>query len=311
MHRSIKSLWRRLAGLSIVLGAVGGAAAQAAEPLPPRKASPLTVLQIHSGHSLSDAYGSNPWPGRLILATATRIGDRAHRTVHRSSIPGSPLRWRWSHVGGPDGDARKNIDRYELLVTTEGVPFNPNAAEFKADTLEWLDRWVDHAWKNGNNGKGAEVMLYSSWTFWRHSGPPPKYDREHDIPFRERLNRDGARWEQMQDSANANRPGGMPPIYMIPGHRMMMRIYDDIAARKAPGMVSIGDVFSDDIHLNNLGQYAITCLVYAVIYQRDPRELPNRLDAKADKLTTEQAEYFKNVAWEVATTYARTGFRVK
>jgi hypothetical protein len=94
---------------------------------------------------------------------------------------------------------------------------------------------------------------------------------------------------------------------MIPGHQLMMRLYDDIAAGKAPGLTSIGDVFLDDIHLNGLGQYAITCLVYAVIYQRDPSELPNRLAVPEDTLSPEQALYFKKIAWEVARSYPRSG----
>lgn len=278
----------------------------AAEDLPARKASPLTVRQIHSGHSLSDSYGANPWPGRLILATESRPGTRPYDTIHRSSIPGSPMRWRWDHPSDYP-DAKQNIDEFELLVITEAVPLLANQEFFRNDTLYFLDQWVSHAWANGNRGKGAEVMLFSSWTYWHHSGEPPEYDVEADIPFRQRLDLDGARWELMQDNANANRPEGMPPIYMIPGHRLMMRLYDDIAAGSAPGLSSIGDVFADDIHLNDLGQYAITCLVYAVIYQRDPQELPNRLAASEDRLSAEQARYFKKIAWEVARDYSRSG----
>jgi hypothetical protein len=279
----------------------------AQEVLPNRQPSPMTVRQIHSGHSLSDAYFSNPWPGRLILATETRRGTRPYDTIQRSFIPGSPMRWRWDNPTAYP-DARLNIDQFELLVITESVPLQIDQGYFKTDTLDALDRWVAHSWAKGNGGKGAEVMLYSTWTYWRHSGTPPDWDQgEAEIPFRERLDIDGARWERMQDNANANRPAGMPPVYMIPGHRLIMRLYDDVATGNAPGLSSIGDVFSDDIHLNDLGQYAITCLVYAVIYQRDPSELPDRLAVPDDTLSPEQARYFKKIAWEVARTYLRTG----
>lgn len=300
---SAGAVWRLVAGLGL-LGLLAGAA-MAKESLPPRKASPLTARQIHSGHSLSDAYGSNPWPGRLILATALKIGDRAHATIHRSITPGSSLAWRWENPTDKP-DARQNIDAFDLLVITESVPLSVN--DLKLNTLDWLDLWVRNARTRGNAGKGAEVMLYSSWIYWRHSGTPPAYDYEAAIPFRKRLDIDGARWERMQDSANANRPAGMPPVYMIPGHRLMMRIHDDIAAGRAPGLGSIGNIFADDIHLNDIGQYAITCLVYAVIYQRNPVELPARL-APADRLSPQQARYFQSIAWEIATSYDRTGVK--
>lgn len=280
----------------------------AQEPMPPRKASPPTVMQVHSGHSLTDVYLTNPWPGRLTLATEKIRGSRPHETIASSSIPGAPLEWRWNNRNEYGVDARHDIGRYELLVTTESVPLAAQEEYFAGGTLRWLDTWVDHAWKEGNGGKGAEVMLYSTWTFWRHSGEVPGYDTEANIPFRERLDIDGARWERMQDNANANRPEGMPLIYMIPGHRMIMRIYDDIEAGKAPhGLTSIGDIFADDIHLNDKGQYAITMLVYAVIYQRNPRELPDRLAVPDDTLSAAQARYFKTIAWEIATSYNRTG----
>ena len=274
-----------------------------AEQLPPRTASPLDVMQIHSGHSLTDSYMAWPAPGRLVLATKLRSRVNPHDTIAKSTIPGSPMSWRWTHASGTP-DAKAEIGNYELLVTTESVPLRVGPASFKRGTLDWIDKWIDHAWKQGNSGQGAEVMLYSTWVSWQNG----KGD-EADIPFRKRLDIDGGRWEQMQDHANAIRPAGMPPIYMIPGHRMMMRIYDDIEASRAPEMTHISDVFKDDIHPNAAGQYAIACLVYAVIYQRDPRELPNKLAREHDTFTSSQAQYFKTIAWEIATGYDRTGFR--
>lgn len=279
----------------------------AQDQMPPREASPMTVKQVHSGHSLTDTYSSNPWPGRLILATETVRGTRPHDTIASSVIPGSPLHWRWSNPTAYP-DARENIDDFELLVITEGVPLAAeNSEHFQKSTLVMLDKWVENTWRNGNHGKGAELLLYSTWTHWQYSETDLNSDSESAIPFRKRLDMQGARWELMQDHANANRPAGMAPIYMIPGHRLMMRIYDDIEAGTAPGFSSIGDIFSDDIHLNDKGQYAITALVYAVIYQRNPRELPDRLAVQDDTLTSAQARYFNTIAWDVATTYNRSG----
>jgi hypothetical protein len=274
--------------------------------LPPRKASPLTVMQIHSGHSLSDTYGSGPWPGRLIMATAAVSTGDPNKTIFRSIIPGSPLRWRWDHPTDYP-DARRDIRDFALLVITEAVPLSADPATFASDNLFWFDRWVANAGENGNGGRGAEVMLYSTWISWRPSEDSPKTASKVDLRFRESMEVEGKRWEAMQDHANANRPSGMKPIYMIPGHRLILQIYDDISAGRAPGLTAISDLFLDDIHLNDLGQYAVTCLVYATIYQRNPAELPDKLIAEADTLTAEQARYFKNLAWTVARSYARSG----
>lgn len=302
-----RSLRQFTGGLFAIFMAISSAPVAAQDPMPPRTASPMTVKQIHSGHSLTDTYISNSWPGRLILATDTIRGTRPYETIKESSTPGAPMHWRWSNPSDYP-DARQDIKEFELLVITEGAPLVSIEEYFQTDTLEMLDKWSENTWKNGNNGKGAEMMLYSTWVHWRHTNPPDASDVEARIPFRERMDIEEARWERMQDHANANRPEGMPLIYMIPGHRMMMRIYDDIEAGKAPGLTSIGDIFQDDIHLNNKGMYAISVLVYAVIYQRNPRELPDRLHVPDDnELSSAQARYFKDIAWQVATGYDRSG----
>jgi hypothetical protein len=295
----------RACAMACVVAMLSATMAQSFD-LPPRKASPLSVMQIHSGHSLSDTYGSGPWPGRLIMATAAVSSGDPYKTIFRSIIPGSPLRWRWDHATDFP-DARRDIRDFELLVITEAVPLSSDPAIFASDTLAWIDRWVAHAAENGNGGRGAEVMLYSSWVPWRVSQDSTGNASEADLPFRERMELEGKRWEAMQDHANANRPTGMQPIYMIPGHRLMMQINDDIAAGRAPGLTAISDIFHDDIHLNDLGQYAVTCLVYAAIYQRNPAELPNKLIPEADTLTADQARYFKKIAREVVRSYTRSG----
>jgi hypothetical protein len=290
--------------LSSVAFSVLPVAAQAG--MPPRKASKLTVRQIHSGHSLTDTYMSWPWPGRLLLATETQApGQVNDEIIAKSTIPGSPLHWRWSNSSG-NPDAKRNIDRYELLVITEGGPLTVDDRLFEEGTLRNIDQWTENTWTRGNRGNGAEMMLYSFWV--QLDAPGGNAGQGYDaLPFRERLEVQGRQWERLQDHANANRPAGMPLIYMIPGHRLMMRIYDDIKAGKAPGMTSIDVLFEDDIHLNAMGNYAVTMLVYAVIYQRNPKELPDRLAEEDRVMSSAQARYFKDVAWKVARSYGRAG----
>lgn len=82
----------------------------------------------------------------------------------------------------------------------------------------YLSNFVNNAWSNGNGGKGAPTLLWTTWT---------SIDGK-DGPFREMLDSQGKEWEAMQEYANKNRPVGAPPVYIIPGHKMMARIYDDI-----------------------------------------------------------------------------------
>ena len=297
---------RFLGGALLSSVALSGVPGWAAGGLPPRKPSKLTVRQIHSGHSLTDTYMSWPWPGRLVLATQTQVpGQVDDEIIAKSTIPGSPLHWRWSHSSG-DIDAKRDIDRYELLVITEGGPLSVDDWTFREVTLQSMDLWIENTWTRGNGGKGAEMMLYSFWVQLDTPGGNTGEGYEA-LPFRERLEVQGKLWERLQDYANDNRPAGMPAIYMIPGHRLVMRIYDDIKAGKVPGITAIDALFEDDIHMNAIGNYAVTMLVYAVIYQRNPKELPDRLAEEDRVMTSAQARYFKDVAWKVARSYGRAG----
>ncbi|MCD1627372.1 hypothetical protein K7H22_15325 [Seohaeicola saemankumensis] len=279
--------------LAITFGGAGSQRAYA-EPLP------LTTKVIQSGHSLTDPVFE---PLRAMVAASGNRGV----VMTRSTIPGSPMDWRWNNESGngPD-DARKDIGKYELLVITERVALS--------GTFPWHNspdealRWFNHAWTDGNGRNGAETILYATWVDI-NSGPDaenPYNDPDGNIPFRERLPREMGMWEQIQDHVNANRPDGSPPMRMIPGPLLMAAMYDAIKAGEAPGLTDISDLFLDAIHVNDLGAYFIALAHFAVIYERDPRGLPNRLGMPTSP-TREQAEWMQELVWKVVTEYEGTG----
>jgi hypothetical protein len=221
-------------------------------------------------------------------------GARA-AVIHKSTVPGSPMEVRWATPPGYDQpDARHDIADYDTLVLTERVPLS--------NTLPWHNSieqgllWFTNAWTKGNDGKGAETILYATWIDIT-SGPGaenPHNDPEASIPFRERLPIEMARWESIQDHVNEIRPSGSPPMRMIPGPLLIAAIYDEIAAGTAPGLTDISDLFSDGIHLNDLGNYYIALAHFAVIYDRDPRGMQNMGGA-----TPEQARWMQELVWRV------------
>lgn len=275
-------------------------------PGPTRAAWPMGTTIVLSGHSLTDAVMSHPWPGRLTEAVMLDpAGDFSQ--LKKATIPGSFIHWRWNNPE-PSNDQSaqwpEHMDRYQGLVITTAVPLYADDATRQSEQVDWLKRAADDAWANGNGGRGAPTLLFTSWT--QLQADPSEPHPEDGLPFRERLNRDEPRWEAMQDFVNDNRPAGQAPLYLIPGHRLMMRVFDDIEAGTAP-FGSIREIFEDDIHPNANGNYALALLHYACIYGRDPAAyLPNRL-ADSDSLSAEQAEYFKRIVAEIVTGYARTG----
>lgn len=261
---------------------------------------------IQSGHSLTDVVMSHPWPGRLTRAVMMD-SEGSFADIGKATIPGSFIHWRWRNSeGGGDQGAEwpEQMPNYEGLVITTAVPLYADDATRQSEQVEWVRRAAVDAWENGNGGRGAPMLLYTTWT--QLVADPNEPHPEDGLPFRQRLDRDEARWEAMMDFANEVRPEGQPAVHIIPGHRLMMRIYDDIQAGNAP-FERIEQLFGDTIHPNGVGSYAVTLLHYACIYGRDPAAwLPDRL-VDEDTLTAQQAAYFKRVVREVVTSYPRSG----
>jgi len=297
----------------ITLLSISAALTCHAQPLEPKQAYPFTVKQIHSGHSLTDPLFYPNWPGQYVNLMAAVTGQSAwqliDRVIGKSTIPGSAMAARWTKPpGGTSPDARHGIGNWELLSITERVPLLYEGGS----TQQWyitgiqeqrnaLSLFVNNAWTQGNGGKGAPTLLWTTWVNIDGSNGD----------FRKMLDVQGLEWERMQDHANERRPSGAPPVYLIPGHKMMARLYDDVAKGLVPGITSINQFFSDNIHTNELGAYAIAMIHYACIYNKSPLGLPTKLIPNATATTlipsAELAAYLQSMIWEVVTTYDRTG----
>ncbi len=280
--------------------------------LPPKPPSLLNVKQIHSGHSLTDPLFAN-WPGQYVNLIGNINSLPSWQLfdvmVGKSTTPGSAIRARWENPPGfGSPDARFQIAKWELLSITERVPLlyeGGSTQQWYLDGMEeqkkYLSLFANNAWETGNNGNGAPTLLWTTWVNIDGS----------DGNFRQMLDTQGAEWERMQDFANLNRPSGAPHIYMIPGHKMMARLYDDIQLGIVPGITNINQLFSDNIHTNELGSYAVSLIHYACIFNKSPLGLTNNLlpDAPAGTPTptTALATYLQNMIWEIVTNYNRTG----
>jgi PKD repeat protein len=282
------------------------------QSLPPKVASPINVLQIHSGHSLTDPLFHPHWPGQYVNLMGHINNIPSWQLfdvmVGKSTGPGSTIRYRWENPLMYSPDARLDIDDWQLLSITERVPLlyeGGSTQQWYLDGIdeqrEYLSLFVNNAWNNGNNGNGVPTLLWTTWVHVDNSSGN----------FRSLLDIQGGEWEAMQDYANANRPSGAPPVYIIPGHKMMARLYDDIQAGLVPGITNINQFFSDNIHTNELGAYAISMINYACIFNTSPVGLPNDLLPSPPPGTPipspALAAYLQNMIWEVVTSYPRTG----
>lgn len=273
------------AGLGVGLG-VGalarfGASAQTGAGLP------LDRRIVLSGHSLSD-------PVRDPLEDLIRAAGGPRARVELSTIPGSPMEWRWNNP--PALDLRARMAEFDMLVLTERVALS-NTVPYHASN-EYALRFARLAW-----GAGADLVIYGTWVSL-NTGPEfagQGSDPDVGLAWRERLDREGAGWEAIRAHVDARRPQSAAPVRLIPCYAFLAAIHDAIGTGRAP-IDDIRALFADDIHPSALGAWLVALAHFAVLYGRDPSGL-----TRPRGISPAVAAWFEAQVWRVIAQIPATG----
>lgn len=267
-------------------------------------ASPLPVIDhplsvFHIGHSLVN---------RDMPAMLAQLAGEGHR--YESQLGwGAQLQSHWgdSPVNGFEAenahpryrDAREAVNSgdYDAIVLTEMVEIRDALRYF--DSARYLAQFAESALAARPD---ARIYLYETWH--------PLDDPEGWL---ERIDADLARyWE-----AGILRPALMrlpegSRIQLIPAGQALAALVRTIEAEGGVGNVTDRrDLFSDQIHLNDLGNYFIALVHYAVLYGSSPEGLPHELmradGTAADAPAPETARLMQQIAWQVARSTPLTG----
>ena len=242
------------------------------------------------GHSLIN----HDMPSML----AAIADSRSIRHTFDSHIgSGASLRWIWEHPEGgtgPDPQDALPTGAWNILVFTEAIPLQ-SQIDYN-DTEGFAARYVDLL-RSGD--PDSDAYLYETW----HS--------LDEGDWRARIGTDRALWERIVDAVNARTDG--PDVMLIPGGTALGALVDRVEAGEVPGLRTRRDLFEDHIHLNDLGNYFIACVVVATIYRQSPegaaRQTSNRWGAPFDAPTAEVAAIMQQTAWSVVSADARAGVR--
>jgi hypothetical protein len=267
-------------------------AALYAQPLVPQ--APGAVY--HLGHSLV---------GRDMPAMLAAMGGHSHNSQLGW---GASLMNHWTgEVPGFAEENRPPIFRdagqaldsgtYPVIVLTEMVELR--------DAIRWHDSGHYLAqWTARARAANPDVRVYLYET-WHRLDDPAGWEARvaADLP---------ALWEAQVLRPAVDRAG---VIHVIPGGQVMAALVAEAEAGRLPGIAERQDFFSDDIHLTDLGAYAVALAHYAVIYGRSPVGLPHQV-AGADGTvkgapSPEAAQAMQEVVWRVVTGYPLTGVKVR
>lgn len=290
---------RMIFALPVVLAALGAAALwlrpRRRLPPPPLAALPAPegpLKTYHLGHSLV---------GRDMPAMLAQLAGHA---FHSQLGWGASLGDHWK--GEVNGFATENAHPahrparaalesggYDAVIFTEMVELK-DAIRYH-DSAARLADWAQLARK-----ANPDVRLYLYETWHRLTDP---------AGWLERIDADrAALWEDLILGPAIAQAGA---IYMIPGGQVMAAAARAAEAGKLPGIANRQGFFSDDIHLNDLGNWLIATTHFAVLYHRSPAGLPARL-IRADGTPAtapgpEAARLMQELVWQVVTGYPLAG----
>ena len=278
-------------------------AARYAAPLP----APDGALSVyHLGHSLVN---------RDMPAMLAQLAGDGHRYDSQLGW-GATLKAHWGddQIGGFDTEnahdrfrpAKEAVDSgdYDALVMTEMVEIR-SAIEYH-DSPDYLALWSEAALAAR---PGTRIYLYETW-----------HQLDDEEGWLNRLDADLSRYwdKEVLRPALADLPEDAR-IHVIPAGQAMAAFVREVEARGGVGNVKDRtDLFQrnddgslDQIHLNDLGNYFVALVHYAVLYHRSPEGLPFELTRADGSPATapepETAILMQRIAWEAARSAPLTG----
>ncbi|KUP92426.1 hypothetical protein [Tritonibacter horizontis] len=222
------------------------------------------------GHSLIGP--ENP----RMLAQLLAAGLDQSPTVEAQIINGAPLSYNWAHADKAQGiNARNRLAQgpVDAVVVTEAMPLTNHLRwsdtegavadfyELAAQTNPNVTLFVQEGWHSLLSGTGVDIP----------------FDEGGRVPWRQRLDDDLPRWQRVVDTVG-ERTGG--DIRLLPVGQALARLSDAIEAGTVPGLARIEDLFSDDIHPNDIGFYFISLVQYAALTGTSPENLPHVLSTE-------------------------------
>ncbi len=250
---------------------------------------------LYVGHSLV-----GPGLPPAVEATLRAMGEPA--TVEAHVINGAPLHYNWDHAADAEGvNARAvlPLGATDVLILTEAQPL--------ASHLQWSDTGASAARFAAlaiDSNPATRVFLYETWPSL-NSGTPAaaQDDPAGSLPWRDRITAELILWEDTAVQASA-----MTPIGLIPAGQALGLLSDAIDAGTVPGLASIRDLFLDDIHLNNRGNYFVGLVHAAAITGRSPQGLPAQLQrpwpSRDSVISDELAAVLQRIAWQAVSAEA-------
>jgi hypothetical protein len=115
-------------------------------------------------------------------------------------------------------------------------------------------------------------------------------------------------WECIASRANLDLParGDIPRVRVLPGGGALAELASALRDGKVPGVTAsaaaarVRLLFSDNVHMSDVGRYFIALVHYAVLFGRSPEGA-----AIPTPLSPETGRYMQTLAWQYIVSYGQ------
>jgi len=223
---------------------------------------------------------------------------------------GANLWWQWDTLlGNEQGlhwqDALPTGD-FSAMVVTEAVPLLGHLQWSK--TYDYADSFLMAA---RTYRPDIRFFVYETWHCTTTGTPTGcAWDNNDNLLWRPRLAADFPLWTGIMDSLKNRHPTAA--VWMIPAGQAFGMLTDSIVAGRVPGLSNFTDLFTDDIHLTDAGNYFVACVMYACLFRESPVGRTNQTFSEwgspFNAPSPALALKMQQVAWKmVSQLAARTG----
>ncbi len=266
------------------------------QPLP-------SVNPYYVGHSLINL--NVPAMVNSLANDAGKTSDYAYQIGN-----GANLWWQWDTLLGneqgipwqtalPTGD-------FDAMIVTEAVPLLGHLQWSK--TYDYADSFLMAA---SAYRPDLRFFVYETW-HCTETGTPAgcDWDNNDHLLWRPRLAADFPLWTGIMDSLKSRHPAAA--VWMIPAGQAFGMLTDSIVAGTVPGISDFKQLFSDDIHLTDVGNYFVACVMYACLFRESPQGRTNQTFSEwgspYNPPSPALALKMQQIAWKTVTQLAvRTG----
>ena len=225
----------------------------------------------------------------------------------RHVIPGTPLDYLVDHANS--GFKEEPYGYYENAFSYhrwDAVTLQPFDRHLPED-LSAIDKLLKPL---ESKSPDAQVYVYAQWPLDNGKDWDTQWLRPYTGQWDD-SQRSKAYYELLTRELNTAEPL-FSPFYIIPVGHVMYELNQRMETGQVPGYSSITQLYSDNIHLNNVGSYLVATTFFATIYKENPNGLPIPVQYQPNASTDQPLSAFlagiiQDAVWDIVTTTPLSG----